>query len=130
MTAAFSTPLAVPPGNWPRIFLALAAGGAMMGMLGTALAYLVTPKAALPLANLIYLPLAFMGGMWMPPQMLPQVVQKISPYLPSRQWMELVWPAMSGAGWKPANWLALAGFTAAFALLAVWAQRRDNNIRF
>ena len=130
VTAHFSTPLDLPLTRWPRIFLALAGGGLMMGLLGTLLAYLVSPKAALPLANLIYLPLAFMGGMWMPPQLLPQLVQKMSPYLPSRQWMEVVWPAVSGDPWKAQHWLVLAGFAVAFALLTVWAQRRDESIRF
>lgn len=129
VVARFATPLDLPPARWPRIFLALAAGGVMMGMLGTALAYLVSPKAALPLANLIYLPLAFMGGMWMPPEMLPEVVQTLSPYLPSRQWMELVWPAVAGGTWEAKNWLAVAAFTVAFALLAAWAQRRDEVVR-
>lgn len=128
VVAYFFTPLDLPLTRWPRIFLALAAGGLMMGVLGTALAYLVTPKAALPIANLIFLPLAFMGGMWVPPAMLPEIVRKLSPYLPSRQWMELVWPAVSGGTWKAQNWLAIAGFTAAFALLAIWAQRRDESV--
>jgi len=129
LASAASTPLDLPLARWPRIFLALAAGGVMMGMLGTALAYLVTPKAALPLANLIYLPLAFMGGMWMPPELLPKIVQGLSPYLPSRQWMELVWPAVMGTSWDTVHWLAVAGFTVAFALLAGWAQRRDEAVR-
>ncbi len=129
LTSSASTPFDMPLERWPRVFTALAAGGLMMGMLGTALAYLVTPKAALPLANLIYLPLAFMGGMWMPPAMLPRIVQNISPYLPSRQWMELVWAAVAGGRWSAAHWLAVAGFTVAFALLAGWAQRRDQVIR-
>jgi ABC-2 type transport system permease protein len=129
VAAHFSTPLDLPLERWPRIFLALAAGGVMMGLLGTALAYLVTPKAALPLANLIYLPLAFMGGMWMPPELLPKVVQAISPYLPSRQWMELVWPAVSGRPWEAGAWLAVGGFTVGFALLAAWAERRDETVR-
>jgi len=130
VVAHFTTPLDLPLASWPRIFLALAAGGVMMGMLGTALAYLVTPKAALPLANLIYLPLAFMGGMWMPPSMLPKAVQTFSPYLPSRQWMELVWAAMSGKQWNSSHWLAVAGFILIFVLLAGWAQQRDERIRF
>jgi len=130
ITSSLTTPLNVPLSRWPRIFLALSAGGVMMGMLGTALAFLVSPKAALPLANLIYLPLAYMGGMWMPPRFLPELVQKLSPYLPTRQWMELVWPAIGGSGWDASHWLAVAGFTLAFALLAGWAQRRDERIRF
>lgn len=129
LASAAPTPLDLPLVRWPRIFLALAAGGVMMGMLGTALAYLVTPKAALPLANLIYLPLAFMGGMWMPPELLPRIVQEISPYLPSRQWMELVWPAVGDGSWDVGHWLAVAGFTVAFAALAGWAQRRDEAVR-
>jgi len=129
-TASLATPMNIPPSRWPRIFLALTAGGLMMGTLGTALAYLVSPKAALPLANLIYLPLAYLGGMWMPTRFLPELAQKISPYLPSRQWMELVWPAIAGNPWKTSPWLAVAGFSLLFAGLAIWAQQRDDHIRF
>ncbi|WP_457628386.1 hypothetical protein [Oceanithermus sp.] len=130
VSAGLSTPIDLPLERWPRIFAALAAGGVTMGMLGTALAYLANPKAALPLAtNLIYLPLAYAGGMWMPPQLLPKVVQDLSPYLPTRQWMELVWPAVQGSDWDPEHALALAGFAVAFALLATSAQRRDTIMR-
>jgi len=129
-TSILTTPINIPLVRWPRIFLTLAAGGLMMGTLGTAIAYLVSPKAALPIANLIYLPMAYLGGMWMPIRFMPKLAQKISPYLPSRQWMELVWPAMTGGRWEITHWLALVSFTIAFALLAGWAQHHDERIRF
>jgi len=129
-TAAFTTPLSIPPTHWPRIFSALAAGGLMMGLMGTAMAYLVSPKAALPLANLIYLPLAYLGGMWIPPRFLPKLAQKISQYTPSRHWMEIVWPAISGQRWSAIHWLVVAFFIVAFALLSIWAQKRDEKIQF
>ncbi len=130
IVAHLTTPVAFPAGAWPRFVLGLLAGSVPMALLGVALGYWARPKAALPLANLVYLPLSFGGGFWIPPDFLPGVIAKLSPYLPTRQWGEVVWPAVTGGAWELAPWLWLAGYTLAFGGLAVWGYRRDEGARF
>lgn len=48
-------------------------------------------RAALPITNIIYLSLAFLGGMWIPPMALPKSIQKISELTPTRDFVEIAW---------------------------------------
>ena len=51
--------------------------------MGLALGYLLGPNSAPAVVQLICLPMAFAGGMWIPVQYLPGVVQSIATYLPT-----------------------------------------------
>ncbi len=124
--AALSTPLR-PEKASPLAFLAaLVLGAVPMGLLGVALAFLLSPRAALPVANLVYLPLSFLGGLWMPPEALPGWARTLSLYTPTRQWAELVWASASARPWPGGAVLALLAHSLGFALLAAWAWRRGR----
>ena len=66
--------------------------------MGIALGSLASARAAVPLANLIYLPLAYLGGLWVPPMALPSAVNAISQWTPTRAMGELGWAAIEGIG--------------------------------
>ena len=53
--------------RWACLAVALAAGTVPFACLGFALGYWAPPKAALPIANLLYLVLAYAGGLWTRP---------------------------------------------------------------
>ena len=89
------------------------------GFFGIALGYWVTPKAAIPVANLLYLPLSYAGGLWLPPDALPAPVADLSRYLPTRHFAELAWAAVMDQPWALANWLWLFAYTGGFAALAI-----------
>ena len=99
-------------------------------MLGVAVAYWTSPKSALPVANILYMLLAYAGGLWTGPSGLPHVVARLSPYTPTRQWGDVLWPTVAGTAWGWRHWLALLGYTAAFGALAAWGYRRDEGQRF
>lgn len=115
---------------WLRFLLALLAGAVPLSFLGIALGYWVPAKGALPVANVLYLGFAYAGGLWTGPRGLPHAAERVSAFLPTRQWAELLWPAVSGQPWQTAHWLALLGFTVGFAALAAWGYRRDEGQRF
>jgi ABC-2 type transport system permease protein len=117
-------------GQWVRVAVALAYGTIPFGLLGLAIGYWLTPKGALPVANLLFLSLAFLGGLWTGARDLPSGVDAFSPVLPTRQWGEIVWAPALDRGWEPWPFLALAGYAAAFALLAAWGYRRDEGARY
>ena len=113
-----------------RLPLALLAGSVPFTALGIALGYWIPPKGALPVANILYLTLAYAGGLWTGPSGLPALVTRLSHGLPTREWGEILWPAATGAPWSAAPWLALLAYAVAFTLLAAWGYRRDEGQRF
>ena len=124
--AAASTPLEPGLANLPALFTALVLGAVPMGLLGIAMALRISPKAALPTANLVYLLLSFLGGLWMPPEAMPEWARALSPWLPTRYWAELVWASAWGKPWPAAALLGLTAYALIFGLLAAWAWRRGR----
>jgi ABC-2 type transport system permease protein len=123
------TPVGLTPRGWVELAAALVAGTAPFALLGVAIGYWAPPRAALPLANLLYLGLAYAGGLWFRPQHLPDAAQRASTVLPTRALRDVLAAAALGAvpPWRP--WIALVGFAAAFGALAVWGYRRDAGRR-
>jgi len=128
--AAATTPVSLGPATWLRFIVALVAGSIPLGLLGIALGYWVSPKGALPIANILYLGFAYAGGLWTGPGRLPDVVETLAPYVPTRQWGDVLWEAVSATSWQLRHWLVLAAYTAVFGLLAAWGYRRDEGQRF
>lgn len=128
--AVLSTGATIGPRAAWRLAAAFVAGAIPFGFFGIALGYWVTPKAAIPIANMLYLPLSYAGGLWIPPTQLPSPVAAVSAFLPTRHFAELAWAATLGGAWSPINWLALAAYTSGFAAIAVWGFRRDEGQRF
>jgi ABC-2 type transport system permease protein len=116
--------------QWSRLVLALAAGGVPFTLLGVALGYWVPPKSALPVANILYLGLSYVGGLWTGPTGLPHAIERAGQVLPTREWGEVLWEAALGLPWHRGPWLALLGYSAGFAALAVWGYRRDEGQRY
>lgn len=116
--------------GWARLAAALLLGSIPFVVLGVAMAYWFSPRGALPIANALYLLLSYTGGLWTGPDRLPDVVRSVSPYTPTRQWGEVLWPAVSDQPWRPRSWLLLAAWGAAFVALAAWGYLRDEGQRF
>jgi ABC-2 type transport system permease protein len=111
-----------------RLFGILVAGSIPFGALGLALGYLAKPDSAPVFVNLIYLPLSFFSGLWMPLEFLPKALQHAAVYLPpyhlSRLALGVLGADQDHAYWN--HWQALACFTAIFLGLAMAGYRRDN----
>jgi len=117
------------PSAWARLAGITLLAALPATMMGTALGSVASARAAVPLANLVFLPLAYLGGLWMPPQMLPEAVAAISVWTPTRAMGELAWAALDGRA-LPARYMALlAGWTLAAAALTWLAQTRHRKTR-
>jgi ABC-2 type transport system permease protein len=130
VVAIATTSPALGTGQWLRLATALLLGSLPFVALGIAIAYWTSPKSALPVANILYMLLAYAGGLWTGPSELPAAVAAISPYTPTRQWGDVLWPAVAGTPWAWRHWLALAGYAAIFALVAAWGYRRDEGQKY
>jgi ABC-2 type transport system permease protein len=60
----------------------LVAGSITFCALGLALGFIAGPNSAAPIVNLIYLPMAFLSGLWVPIWFLPKPVQTLALWLP------------------------------------------------
>jgi ABC-2 type transport system permease protein len=95
--------------------------------LGLLVGTLVKGQAAPGMVNLVYLPMAFLSGLWMPLSMLPKVLGRLAPVWPSWHLNALMQDAAGMQhGVVATHLLALGGFTAAFLLLAARRLRRHG----
>ena len=83
----------------------------------------------MPIATACNLLLAYAGGLWMPPSELPHFVQVISPYLPTRQFADLLRSAVGEGNAGPA-WTGLILYAVIFASIAAVGYRRDERKRY
>src|SRR5690242_10675461 len=91
----------------------LVAGSLPFSAMGLALGYFTGPNSAPPTINLIYLPMSFASGLWVPFMFLPKVVQKIALALPPYHLSQLALGTV-GAGEHAgvaAHWEVLLAFT-------------------
>jgi ABC-2 type transport system permease protein len=130
LVALATTSTSLTAGAWFAFAAAVLLGGIPFALLGIALGYLTPPRGALPIANLLFLPLAYLGALWGGPDHLPDAVARVSPYLPTRQWGEIVWAASAGERWPLGAVAGLAAYTVAFGLVAGWGYRRDEGERY
>jgi ABC-2 type transport system permease protein len=116
---------------WAIVIARLLAGSLPFIALGFAIGYWSGPHAAPAIANLIYLPLSFASGLFVPLSQLPEFIQNLAPFLPSYHYAQLAWSAL-GAGHEPlgVSLLWLAGYTALFLTLAVRSYRREERAKF
>ena len=116
---------------WLDMIARLLVGSVPFIALGFAIGYLCGPNAAPAVANLVYLPLSFASGLFMPISQLPDFVRRIAPYLPTYHYGQLGWGAVGAASEPLLTSLAwLAGYTALFLLIAVRAYRREESRKF
>ena len=94
--------------------------------MGMALALLVPFNAAPGITNMIYLPMSFCGGLWVPLMFLPHFLQYIAVLLPTYHLGQLMLGAFGYAstGSTASHWYALLGFTLLMLGVAAVALRR------
>lgn len=72
----------LPAEQWIGLAGVLVVGALPFCAMGLAFGYLVGPNSAPAVLNLVYLPMAFASGLWIPLFQLPELVQSIAPFLP------------------------------------------------
>lgn len=124
------TAAALPLDRLPVSVLALAAAGAPLFGAGIAIGHTLSSKAALAVAQALLLPLAFGGGLPLPPEVFPGWLDAISIWLPTRAGRDLVVAATTSDTVGLATVAVLLAWSLVAGALAVWAYRRDEGLRF
>lgn len=100
-------------GEFARMLGLTVVGSIAFASMGLLLALVVPANAAPGIINLIYLPMSFLSGLWIPLHMLPRWLQPVAPALPTyhlAQLMQHIYGYQDGAS-MASHWAALAGFT-------------------
>jgi ABC-2 type transport system permease protein len=120
-----------PPRVWAALTASLLAGAVPFIGLGLAIGYVAGPSSAPALANLVYLPLSFASGLFVPLEQLPAFVQRLAPFLPTHHAGHLAWSTLGASSTPMTTTLAwLTGYAVAFFALALAASRRDQHRKF
>ncbi len=125
----FAGGIALPLATWVKLATWLTLGGLPFAAFGLALGYLCGPNAAPAVINLIYLPMAFVSGLWLPYEVLPGLFKTLAPWLPA---FHLAQPALGILGADTHAPVArsvayLLAFTAISMVVGIAAYRRDHK---
>jgi ABC-2 type transport system permease protein len=108
----------------------LVAGSIPFSAMGLAIGYFAKPNSAPAVVNLIYLPMSFCSGLWIPLFMLPHGLQTLAKFLPPYHVSQLALNAIGlNANPTPAwgHLEALFAFTLVCLGVAAWGYRRDEG---
>lgn len=117
-----------PLHTWFALGAALVFGAIPFCALGLAIGYLAGPNSAPAMVNIIYLPMSFVSGLWIPIAHLPPIAQTLAPWLPTYHLGQL---ALGTIGMGRGVWYEHVAALLAFAAIALGAAavgyRRDEG---
>ena len=121
--AATVAGVALEPSQWIRLFVIDVLGVLPFCAIGLYVGSLVGGNAAPALLNMLYLPMAFLSGLWLPLTILPNILSTIAPLWPAYHLGQLALKVVGFDMGQPVwvHVLVLAGITVLFFVLA---QRR------
>jgi ABC-2 type transport system permease protein len=117
---------------WDRalaLFGILVAGAIPFCAFGLAVGFLAGPNSAVPIVNLLYLPMAFLSGLWLPIQFLPRGVQDLALWMPPYHLSQLALKIVNASRGEAVAFHvgALAVTTLLFSTIAWIGYRRDEG---
>ncbi len=107
----------------------LLAGSVPFCAMGLALGYFIGPNSAPPTINMIYLPMSFCSGLWVPLMFLPRLMRQIAEFLPSYHLSQLALSVVGAGQHEPAwkHWAILIAFTLICLGIARFGFQRDEG---
>lgn len=110
----------LPGSAWALLFVAEVLGVLPFCAIGLFVGSLLNGQAAPAVINLIYLPMAFLSGLWIPLAMLPPVLRDVAPLWPAYHLGQLAYAAVgqTSTGSAAIHVAVLAAFTLSFLVLA------------
>lgn len=105
--------VSMPVADAAKLIGVLVLGSLPFCAMGLALGYFVGPNSAPAVINMIYFPLSFCSGLWIPFIFLPRIVQQVAHLLPSYHLAQLglgvVGAGQGESSWS--HWQLLIGFS-------------------
>ena len=113
-----------------KLISVLVLGSIAFSAMGLALGYFAKPNSAPAMVNLVYLPMSFCSGLWIPIFMLPKVLQNVAQVLPPYHVAQLALNAIKMGPYPNPVWghaEALIGVTLLFLGIATYGYRKDEG---
>ena len=126
LTATLTGRLQLGAVQWLAAIGALFLGMVPFACLGVLLGYVCSSRSAGPVTTLIYLPLAYVGGIFQRPESLPHVVATLSTWTPTRMWRNLLENVVFATVPATSDLAGLVLYAVALGALAVVAVRRSE----
>jgi ABC-2 type transport system permease protein len=120
----------LPIATAARLVGILVAGSIPFCAMGLAIGYFAKPNSAPAVVNLIYLPMSFCSGLWIPLFLLPHGLRVLATFLPPFHLSQLALNAVGLAPNPTPAWghvEALIAFTLVSLGVAAWGYRRDEG---
>ncbi len=119
----------LPLATMLSLFGVLVAGSITFCAFGLAIGFFAGPNSAAPIVNLIYLPLAFLSGLWVPIIFLPQKVQDLALWLPPYHFSQLALRTIGASRGESLlmHVVAMVMATVLFTTIAYIGYRRDEG---
>ncbi|GAC1471837.1 MAG: ABC transporter permease [Gemmatimonadaceae bacterium] len=116
-------------GTWLRLVGILIAGAIPFSACGLAIGYFAGPNSAPPIINLVYLPLSFASGLWVPIQFLPKFLKNAAHFLPTYHYAQLALNTIGAGlgGSFMSHVLVLVGFTSLCLVVAYVGYLREED---
>ncbi|WP_163541463.1 ABC transporter permease [Occultella kanbiaonis] len=127
---ALFTQATAPPATVLLAALMVLVVGLPFLMLGLAIGYRMSSKAAIAVVQAVLFPLAFAGGLFLPAEIFPSWLNTLSQALPSRAGRDLLIQVLTGQQAYALALPVLIAWGLLFTALAVLAYRRDEGRRF
>lgn len=124
LVGRFVTGVQLGLGTWLALVGVLWAGSVVFVALGLALGLALDAQAAGAAISILGTALAALGGLWWPVEILPDGLVTLARAMPSYWFAQLGRDVVAGEAPSVGGVLVLAGFTTAFAALAVGVARR------
>jgi ABC-2 type transport system permease protein len=119
----------MPASQWLALAGTLICGAIPFCALGLAIGNFAGPNSAPGLVTMIHLPLGFLAGLWMPIGLLPPLLQRIAPFLPTYHFAQIALGVLHAPtkGTTMGHVGALMAFTMIFAGIAWLGNSRENE---
>jgi len=116
-------------GQWLALAVVLMVGTLPFSLIGLTLGLWLKPNAAPAVINILFLPMVFLSGLWVPVSQFPDWLQGVAAWLPPYHLAEL---ALHVAGVKPAETVVsaavLLGYCCVFSVLTTIGWKRLDGV--
>jgi ABC-2 type transport system permease protein len=126
--AGFFGDVALPRSTWTLLLASHLIAAVPFSLLGLAIGFSFGANGAVAVANLAFLGLAVLGGLWFPVSLFPEILQTIAAFLPSYHLAEVSLAIVrpESAGGVRMHALVIATMTVLLAVLAGWCWLRQR----
>ncbi|WP_125615929.1 ABC transporter permease [Specibacter cremeus] len=126
LTAATVKGVQLSAGQWTALVAAMWAGSAVFAALGIAIGYTIGADAAYPVSYGLYMAMSAIGGLWVPPAILPEAMRNVAQALPTYRLADLGWKIAAGQAPTGASVLVLLAWAVGLSLVAYLAILRPR----